>query len=191
VAAVLGKTASQLFPPLLAAGYEQQDSLIFATGRSFTDKLELITNADGTTGWYLTQKHPVRDAEGRIVAIASVSSDLDRPKSDDPRLTAVADAIEQIHRGYREQLRIESIAQSSGMSLSQLERRMRSILRLSPRQLLTQTRVEAAAKSLLEPPASLSQIASDCGFYDQAQFCRQFRAATGLTPGKYRASARQ
>lgn len=187
--AVLGKTAAELFPPLLAAGYDQQDGVVLLAGRAFTDKLELITNPDGSTGWYLTQKQPVLDPAGRAIAIVSVSADLGRPTGGDPRLAAVAEAVDLIQRGFGEPLRIEAIARAAGMSLSQLERRTRGLLRMSPRQLLTQTRVEAAAKALRETTAPLTQVAADCGFYDQAQFCRQFRSATGLTPGRYRRSA--
>jgi len=65
---------------------------------------------------------------------------------------------------------------------------LRSVLRVSPRQLLTQTRVDAAAKMLRENSLPLQQVAIRCGFYDQALFCRQFRMLTGFTPGQYRAA---
>jgi AraC-like DNA-binding protein len=42
---------------------------------------------------------------------------------------------------------------------------------------------------LRESRRPIGEIAAECGFYDQATFCRQFRAATGLTPGQYRAEA--
>ncbi|MGC4031152.1 MAG: helix-turn-helix domain-containing protein [Tepidisphaeraceae bacterium] len=59
-------------------------------------------------------------------------------------------------------------------------------MRLSPRRLLTRVRVEAAARLLRETGERLDAIAQACGFYDQAQFSRQFKSATGVTPGKYR-----
>src|ERR1035441_9162684 len=39
--AILGHTAREIFPPLLAAGYEQQDDLVFTTGQEVRDKLEM------------------------------------------------------------------------------------------------------------------------------------------------------
>jgi AraC-like DNA-binding protein len=187
--AVLGRTAREIFPPLLAAGYEQQDDLVFSTGHEIRDKLEMVTNPDGTTGWYLTQKLPVRDGSGNVIALAAVSADLESPVDGDPRLAALAGAIEQIHRDYRRPLRIADLASKAKMSLSQFERRLHAVLRVSPRQLLTRTRVDAAAMALREMSAPIRQIAIDCGFYDQALLCRQFRQATGLTPGQYRATA--
>lgn len=187
-AAVLGRTAGELFPPLLAAGYEQQDDVVLSAGQTFRDKLELGTNGDGTHGWYLTQKAPVV-AGGRVVAIVSVSADLHMPAADDPRLAGLAGAVERIQQDYGSPLRVEQLARAARLSIGQFERRMYAVLRVSPRQLLTQTRVEAAARLLRETGQPLHRIAGECGFYDQAQFCRQFRGATGLTPGQYRKSA--
>jgi AraC-like DNA-binding protein len=187
-AAVLGRTAREIFPPRLAAGYELQDDAVLTQGRTLSDKLEMITNSDGTAGWYLTQKQPVRDSAVRVIAIASVSTDLHAPVADDPRLGALAGAIEQIRRDYQQPLRITALAEAAGMSLSQFERRTRDVLRLSPRRLLTRMRVEAAAQMLRETREPLDAVAQHCGFYDQAQFSRQFRALTGLTPSQYRKS---
>jgi transcriptional regulator GlxA family with amidase domain len=95
-------------------------------------------------------------------------------------------AIARIQREFAKPLRIEELATTAKMSMSQFERRFRAILGVSPRQLLTQSRVDAAAKLLRETDSALNQIAIRCGFYDQALFCRQFRLATGMTPGQYR-----
>jgi AraC-like DNA-binding protein len=187
--ALLGRTAREIFPPLLAAGYEQQDDLVFATGQEVRDKLEMVTNPDGSTGWYLAQKVPVRNQRGEIIALAGASSDLGSPTARDPRLEALGSAIDRIHCDYSKPLRIAELARSAKMSLSQFERRVRSVLTVSPRQLLTKTRVDAAAKLLRETDRALQDVAVRCGFYDQALFCRQFRLATGMTPGQYRAAS--
>jgi AraC-like DNA-binding protein len=190
-AALLGRTAREVFPALLAAGYEQQDDVVFATGQEIRDRLEMVTNHDGTTGWYLAQKVPVHNAHGEVIALAGISRDLRAPAGSDPRLAALADAIATIQRDYAQSLSIADLARTARMSLSQFERRMRAVLHVSPRQFLTKTRIDAAAVALRETKSPLGTIAIDCGFYDQAMFCRQFRHATGLTPRQYRvASAR-
>jgi AraC-like DNA-binding protein len=189
--ALLGRTAREIFSPLLAAGYEQQDNEVFATGREVRDKLEMVTNPDGSTGWYLASKVPVKDDRGNVIALAGVSRDLRSPTARDPRLLVLGGAINRIQHDFNQSLRIEELARAAKMSLSQFERRFTSILGVSPRQLLTKTRVDAAAAMLRETNLPLQQIAIDCGFYDQALFCRQFRSATGLTPRHYRNAAEQ
>jgi PAS domain S-box-containing protein len=78
-AELVGRTAREVFPALLAAGYEQQDSRIFSQEREMRDRLEMITNPDGSVGWYLSEKVPVRDGEGRVLALAGISRDLRLP----------------------------------------------------------------------------------------------------------------
>jgi AraC-like DNA-binding protein len=185
--AVLGRTARDLFPAHLAKGYELQDEQVFATGQELSDRMEMITHADGSTGWYVARKIPVLDVKGRIIALASISHDLRSPLGSDERLGPLGAIIERIQRDFAQPLRINDLARKAGLSLNRLERGMRSVLRISPRQLLTKTRIEAAARLLRESRRPIGEIAAECGFYDQAIFCRQFRAATGLTPGRYRA----
>jgi transcriptional regulator GlxA family with amidase domain len=83
-------------------------------------------------------------------------------------------------------LRVQDLARDAGMTPSQFERRVRAIVHISPRQLLTKTRLEAAAAALRETQIPIGEIAQSCGFYDQALFSRQFRQATGLSPRQYR-----
>lgn len=186
--AVLGRRAKDLFPAHLAAGYEQQDQAVFETGEELNDSMEMITHGDGSTGWYVARKVPVTDAGGRVVALASISHDLRSPIGSDERFGPLGQVIDRIRRDYAQPLRVSELAEAAGLSMDRLERGMRSVLRISPRQLLTKTRIEAAARLLRGTRRSIGQIAADCGFYDQAIFCRQFRAATGLTPGQYRSA---
>ncbi len=88
------------------------------------------------------------------------------------------------------EMRRQTFGAEFGMSLAQFDRRMRSIVHVSPRQFLTRVRVEAAAAALEGDERALSDIALVCGFYDQASFSRQFRQATGLTPTQYRRATR-
>lgn len=183
---LLGRTAREVFPSLLAAGYEQQDAAVFASGSEVRDRLETITHRDGTLGWYRADKVPVRDAKGEVIALAGISRDLHIPASGDPRLGKLAAVVNIIRRDFSRPLRISALAEHAGLSASRMERLMRSVLGVSPRQLLTRQRVEAAAALLRNSDQSLNDIALDCGFCDQPTFCRQFKAATSLAPGAYR-----
>ncbi len=183
---LLGRTAREVFPAMLAAAYEQQDDEVFSRGATVRDRLEMITQADGSGGWFVSQKVAVKSATGEVIALAGISRDLDTPAARGSELGALAGALDTLHRDCAEPLRIETLAKKSGLSWSQFQRRVRGITGLTPRQLLTKSRIEAAAHSLRTADAALSSIAFECGFYDQAAFSRQFRAATGMTPREYR-----
>lgn len=60
----------------------------------------------------------------------------------------------------------------------------------SPHAFVIRRRVELAAKSMLQTDKTLSQIAIDCGFADQAHLCKHFRALTAETPAAWRRAQR-
>ncbi len=189
VEVVLGRTARDFFPAPLAKGYEQQDGLVFSTGRAMHDQLEMISKPDGSRGWFLAEKVPVHARDGTIVALAGVSRDLGADDVD-RRLGPLAIAVDTLRRDFAQPLKITELAAASGLSLSRFERLMRSVLRTSPRQLLTRLRVEAAARELRATDTPLVDVAHGCGFCDQPTFCRQFRAQMGVSPGRYRRGKR-
>jgi len=59
-----------------------------------------------------------------------------------------------------------------------------------PHSFVVRRRVELAAQYMLTTDASLSDIALQCGFTDQAHLCKQFRQATGETPAAWRRAHR-
>ena len=56
----------------------------------------------------------------------------------------------------------------------------------SPHSFVVRRRVELAARYMLTTDAPLSDIASCCGFADQAHLCKHFRQAVGQTPAAWR-----
>ena len=191
LADVIGRTAREIFPEILAASYEQQDDEVLSTGSPVRDRLEMITQDDGNVGWFVSQKVAVKNSNGEIIAVAGISRDMDTPAAQGAELGILATALDTLHRESSRPIRIESLAKESGLSWSQFQRRIHKITGLTPRQLLTKSRIEAAAEALRNSEKTLSSIAVDCGFYDQAAFSRQFRSATGLSPSEYRRAFRK
>jgi AraC family transcriptional regulator len=56
----------------------------------------------------------------------------------------------------------------------------------SPHSFVVRRRVELAAQYMLTTDASLTDIASRCGFADQAHLCKQFRHAAAQAPAAWR-----
>lgn len=183
---LLGRSAAELFPPALAAGYGQQDDDVFATGTAVHNRMEMITRPDGAIGWFMSQKVAVRSAAGEIVALAGISRDLSTPAESGGALSPLAETIAVLQKNFAKPMRVMSLARKADLSVSQYERKVRELTGLTPRQILTKARIEAAAAALRDSEQPLKRIALDCGFYDQATFSRQFHAATGATPSEYR-----
>jgi AraC-like DNA-binding protein len=60
----------------------------------------------------------------------------------------------------------------------------------SPHAFLVRRRVELAAQYMLTTDASLTDIALQCGFADQAHLCKRFGQAAGQTPAAWRRAYR-
>ena len=182
---LLGKRVSDLFAPEMASSYAAQDADVIATGKPLRGHLELIVRADGSLGWYVTNKSALRDDVG-IVGVAVLSVDLQsQVNSAHAGLAQVIAAVRRdIHHGWR----VAEMARIAGLSSPQLERLCRRTLGIPPQKLLQRLRLEHAVHLITSTAMSMGDISAECGFYDQASFTRQFRSVLGLTPGAYRRS---
>jgi AraC-like DNA-binding protein len=182
---VLGKRAGDLFSHDLARSYEAQDRSVLASGIAVRNQLEIITDRRRVPAWYLTTKVLDRNDrnDAQIIVVSSVAAFGRRGAElgDGLRL-----AVDYAHVHFHEQLRVTDLARIAELSTDRFERLTQSVLGVSPKQFLLRLRVDAAAAQLVSTIRPLGEIAVTCGFYDQPQFTRQFKTATGLTPGAYR-----
>jgi AraC-like DNA-binding protein len=188
---MLGRTAAQVFPPPLGESYAEQDRAVLATGTAIRQRLELHLYPGHGRGWCLTHKIPLFGRDGSIVGLAGISKDLQRPDEAQEDYRRVAWAVEQLQSRYAEPVRIELLARAAGLSVDSFERLVRRIFHLTPRQLLTKARLDAASTLLLEGGQSVADIAHACGYTDQSAFTRQFKATVGITPSEYRGRERK
>jgi PAS domain S-box-containing protein len=182
---VIGRHVEDLFDPELAASYAGQDAELWSSRRPLRNQLELIRRPDGSLGWYVTTKVLIAPVDGAAF-LASLSVDL-RAAGDAPTAHAgVAAAVEYVRGHCTEQVRVGDVAAAAAMPVVKLERATRRIIGMSVRQLLVRFRVEHAIGLLATTELSLSDIAAQCGYYDQSALTRQFRRVVGVSPGAYR-----
>jgi AraC-like DNA-binding protein len=184
-AALLGRTSAEVFARPFGQTYLAQDMAVLSGGASIEDQLELHLYPNRDPGWCLTRKTALRDAAGRIVGLTGVSRDLAMADKKNPAYRKVAAAVSLIHEEYGRQLPLAELARTANMSVAQIERYFLRIFHLTPRQMIIQTRVDAASR-LLKGGASVAEIAQACGYGDHSAFTRQFKATTGVTPTQYR-----
>ncbi len=77
---------------------------------------------------------------------------------------------------------IDQLAREVDMSRTHFDRVFRERVKTSPHQWILQSRI-ARAKKLLRSGLPFAEVATKCGFADQAHFNRSFKAATGSAPG--------
>ncbi|GAB5415298.1 MAG: hypothetical protein Cons2KO_29010 [Congregibacter sp.] len=81
---------------------------------------------------------------------------------------------------------LDDLANEAGMSASHFSRVFKETLGSSPLQYVMAYRIEQAMKMMGDSARPLGDIASDCGFADQAHFSRSFKQLTGQTPRAWR-----
>jgi AraC-like DNA-binding protein len=98
--------------------------------------------------------------------------------------------VDYVRANITRNVSLAELAALVGLSPDHFGVAFRTAVGKTPHQFLLHSRIEAAKDMLLEEAASLSEIALDTGFSDQAHFTRVFRRLTGQTPALWRREQR-
>lgn len=115
-----------------------------------------------------------------------VLSRVERSRRLDARPPWVADALGLIARRHAESITLAALAADLGIHRATLAAAFRRYLGRSVGEAIRDARLQSALREIAETGRPLSEIALDCGFYDQAHMGRLVRRATGRTPGEIR-----
>jgi AraC-like DNA-binding protein len=181
----IGKMDADVFPPLVAKAYREDDQLVFRTGKPLVDRMELWYDESRQLDWCLTTKMPLRDAHGKVVGLMGLTrKDAGRQALSEQGDAAKAATFlrENVHRV----MSTAELARAMSLSERSLNRKINLAYGVSPYELMLRSRVQAAAEALVKTNASLSEIALAYGFCDQSTFTQHFRRRLGVTPRQFR-----
>jgi AraC family transcriptional regulator len=99
----------------------------------------------------------------------------------------VAAALRRIEAQEDVRLSVDELATEAAISPFHFLRIFEQVVGVTPGQYMLRTRLRRAAVRLRRSSDTITAVALNCGFDDLSTFSRQFRRATGLTPGAYRA----
>jgi len=180
---VVGRRVTELYTSPLGDSYAVQDRRVLA-GETIENQLELQVFPNRTLGWCVTHKWPLR-RQGEISGIIGISRDLGQPDQKQPIYARLRSVIDHLQAHYAENLRVQFLAELGSLSVAQLERHFRRVFQITPQQMLTKLRIEAAM-AMLRTDDSIATIGQSCGFADQSAFARQFKMTVGISPTDYR-----
>ncbi len=98
----------------------------------------------------------------------------------------VRKVVRHVAENLDRQIANSELAALARLSASYFGRAFKQALGVSPREYVTQARIDQAKALMARPDLALSQIALDCGFCDQAHLSRTFHQLVGTTPNKWR-----
>ena len=87
-AEVLGKTDFELFPRHLAEKYYADDQHVLQSGQPILNREEESIQPNGSQGWQLTSKVPLRDSSGQIIGLVGIGHDITEHKRAEEALAA-------------------------------------------------------------------------------------------------------
>jgi AraC family transcriptional regulator len=93
---------------------------------------------------------------------------------------------ELLHQHLDGEIKLAKLADECGLSVSHFARSFKKSFGLPVHRYLISLRVEVAKSFLSQTDRSLTDVALQSGFSDQAAFCRTFRALVGTSPGRWR-----
>ncbi|QGJ69919.1 Virulence regulon transcriptional activator VirF [Planctomycetales bacterium 10988] len=189
-AALIGRTATELWQGPLGRSFREQDLTVIRTGVPLLSQLELHLYPPGNVGWCLTTKLPLRDQRRKIIGLVGVSQDLRLPDSATKEYQHLAETIHLVEKNLEAIRTVPEFAKRAKLSRYQLDRRMQRLFGLTSGQWLMKARIDQASRLLQTTDESIAAIAFSVGYSDQSAFSRQFRRTTGLTPGEYRLSSK-
>ncbi|MCE5226116.1 MAG: helix-turn-helix domain-containing protein [Porphyromonadaceae bacterium] len=95
----------------------------------------------------------------------------------------MSDVIQSINNG---QMDIEKLANTSCLSYKQFKRIFAEYIGANPKDFLRIIRFQKALYTLqIRPQTNLTQLAFECGYYDQPHLIKEFKSFSGFTPGEY------
>jgi AraC family transcriptional regulator len=81
---------------------------------------------------------------------------------------------------------LKEVARECGLSVGYFSHAFRRTLGVAPHKWLIEQRVVLSKEKLRDDGLSLSDVATECGFSDQAHFTRHFVRIVGVSPGAWR-----
>jgi len=117
-----------------------------------------------------------------LVEILRSDSHTDEKIPHNPTATLIYNTMVYVRNHYSEDMDERELAKKLGMSYSYFSRSFKRVTGMTFKQYLNRTRVNQAEKLLCRGNASVSEVATKCGYNSISYFINVYKSITGKTP---------
>ncbi|MEN9017411.1 MAG: AraC family transcriptional regulator [Hellea sp.] len=185
ISKIIGKNDFSISPPYIAEQFIQDDKKVMQ-GATVTERIELNMHTTGELGWYSTSKRPLFDKYGMLIGTYGFTRLLEQSSKCISILETIRIPVEFIHKNFHETITIEKLAKLSFLSVSALERRFKKHMGQTPKNYISEVRLDNARRLLIENKRPIIEIANQCGFSEHSYFSKQFKKMYGISPSTLR-----
>lgn len=187
---IVGLSDRDIFPEGMADEFVLADKQFVATGQPVFNIGEHILDRNGTLNWYITEKHPIFSAGGKVAGLMGISRNPEVPETDHVPGNAMDRVMRYMQDHFRENISMQFLADLVHVSRRQFHRMFKLHFGIPPHQFVIRLRISAAEEYLLADWGSVSEIGMSLGFSDETLFIRHFKKRTGESPHKFRKARR-
>lgn len=181
----IGLRSIDLFPRVLAENYMALDREVLATGRPVLKRVTAYP-ADNSGRFMVSDVYPLRDTRGAVIGTVRAYRLTTDTEADANRFRNMRTVTDYIAAHLTGDVAVDRLAQLVGMSRSTFKRTFTEVFNIPPGQYVLTARLNAARDMLEKTDKLITDIALECGFYDQSHLTKAFLAERGITPGEYR-----
>ena len=163
----MGKTSSEVFPHSLEKYIHHKTCKLFAAVK-VNRAIRTTFICKNQSGWCLTYKEPLFDADGNLVGIAGISNDLNVPENTHPAFIKwfkLRNILKELRRNHY----FGTLDRNCWCICGSVRTLLQKIYHLTPRQMISKIRLQVATE-LLATDLPITQIGLRCGYTDHSAF---------------------
>ncbi len=187
---VIGLTSADIFPAPYANAYMALDAEVRRTGRPLLNRITEFPT-DKSRNFMVSNLYPLFDGGGKLIGTAHVYTVTSERAAEGHTFRSMRDVADYIMANLTSDLSIGELSRLAHMSPSAFKKAFATTFDISPGRYILTARINAARRLLETSNKLVSDIATECGFFDQSHFTRAFRQERGITPGAYRRQYRK
>ena len=183
---MIGKSDREIFPVEMAENYMADDRKVIESEKPLIDIVELFPNQLGTPEWFVTNKIPLFDQNGKVAGVCGLVKSFEGVRTSLQPYLDLLPVTEYLNKNFASKVSMPDLARSVGMSVRKLQRRFQETFKTSPQKYVGRLRILEACDLIVNTKLPMTEIALQVGFYDHSAFSKKFSELIGMSPREYR-----